>query len=82
MNLGRRMQLLTCHASRNIPQQRRHEILAELLAWLDSEFCSAVGEEEKFWLLMAGAGTHMEPYMEQVQAEEGGKIIEKELAGK
>jgi hypothetical protein len=82
VNLARRMELLTCNASRNISQARRTEILAELLAWLESDFCSVKGEEEKFWMCVAAAGMHMEAYCEEVQAQIGGKILDREMSEK
>jgi hypothetical protein len=79
MTLGRRMQLLSCHASRNIPQVRREELLDMLEGFLVENQLS--DPEERFWILFAGAAMWLEEYGEQLQAEIGGEILESAMLG-
>lgn len=78
MTIGRRFELLTANASRNIPRARRDELLDLLEEWLVE--MELVNPEERFWILAAGAAMWMEEYCEIVQADEGTKILRKEIA--
>lgn len=79
MTLGRRYELLTAHAARNISDERRRELLDMFQEWMDSSRCEVSGHEELFYMLAAMAGIEMGNYMEEIQAKVGAEIIEKAL---
>jgi hypothetical protein len=77
MTLGRRFELLTANASRNIPRARRDELLDSLEEWLVEMELS--NPEERFWILAAGAAMWMGEYCKIVQAREGAEILQREM---
>jgi hypothetical protein len=79
MTLGRRFELLTANAAHEIPSQRRQELLEEVANWLESPDCTARDAQELFFMLAAGTAIHMGAYAEQVQANIGAEIIEREM---
>jgi hypothetical protein len=79
VTLGRRFELLTAHAARNIAAQRRTELLDSVQDWLESDDCPAESIEEMFYALAGVAAICMSEYCEEVQARIGGEILEREM---
>jgi predicted HAD superfamily phosphohydrolase len=70
------------NAAHNIPAPRRTELLDVIQAWVCSDECLVESHEELFYMLAGMAAIEMESYCEQVQADEGAKILEREMGVK
>jgi hypothetical protein len=82
MTIGRRFELLMCNAAHNIAEPRRKELLELAICWMESEQCGVRSAEELFYMFGAMTGIFMEGYSEEIQAQIGAEIIERDLAEK
>jgi hypothetical protein len=77
MTLGHRYELLMCLAARNIPEERRKELLDLASRWMQSDACGVHSHEELFYMWGAMAGIQIANYSEDLQAKWGAEILEK-----
>lgn len=69
LTIGRRFELLSACAAREIPEARRTEIVERCTRWLDTQ--RGLSDEERFYMFAYMAITCMVNYCEQLQKENG-----------
>jgi hypothetical protein len=75
MTIGRRYELLMAVASRNIPAERRKELLDIAQEWRDADAHRIISHEELFYLFGAMIGFQMKLYCEALQSKRGVDVM-------
>lgn len=81
MTLGRRFELALANAAHNIPEARREELIEAVMQWIEKDSSpDCRTSEEQFYMLGAVAQITLLNYLEEMQAQIGGQILEREMA--